>query len=183
VTSCPSGCDIVGIRACFSTQALIGLFAAAASPASHDPHQAVTLPCVLLDARIVATLTSGDTVAAVFEGVERHDGDGDAGGRGRGDLLGHGGEAALRPRVTPNPLNPGTMLSFSIQQRGLVHVAVYDMQGRLVKRMVDGYRLEGEQAVAWDGTNESNQRVPRGVYFFRIQAPEGSITRRVAVLK
>ena len=56
------------------------------------------------------------------------------------------------------------------------------LQGRLVKRMVDGYRVEGEQMVVWDGTNESNQRVPRGVYFFRIQAPEGSVTRRVAVL-
>ena len=64
-----------------------------------------------------------------------------------------------------------------------MRVAVYDMQGRLVKKLVDGFRPVGSQTVAWDGTNESRVRVPRGVYFFRIQAPEGSVTRRVAVVK
>jgi hypothetical protein len=52
-----------------------------------------------------------------------------------------------------------------------------------VKRLVDGFRSVGSQTVAWDGTNESNMRVSRGVYFFRIQAPEGFVTRRVALVK
>src|SRR5204863_9427189 len=164
-----------------ATQALIGFLAASTSSGSHAPHQRGPLPCALLDARIVATLTSGGTVMALFEGRDPHDHDADGDHDGHGHKLGQSAEA-LRPKVTPNPLNPTTVLSFSLKQNGLVRVAVYDMQGRLVKRMVDGYRVEGEQMVVWDGTNESNQRVPRGVYFFRIQAPEGSVTRRVAVL-
>jgi flagellar hook assembly protein FlgD len=66
---------------------------------------------------------------------------------------------------------------------GRVRVGVYDMQGRLVKRLLDEFRTAGSQTLAWDGTNEWNQRVACGVYFLRIQALEGTVTRRVAVVR
>src|SRR5213078_2918344 len=125
-------CDIVGVRACFSTQALIGFFAGSTSSGSHDPHQRGPLPCALLDARIVATLTNGETVMALFEGRDPHDHDGDGDHDGHGHKLGQSADA-LRPKVAPNPINPTTVLSFSMKQDGQVQVAVYDMQGRLVK--------------------------------------------------
>ena len=35
----------------------------------------------------------------------------------------------------------------------------------------------------WDGSNARNMKVSSGVYFFRIQAPEGEVVKRVAVVK
>jgi len=60
---------------------------------------------------------------------------------------------------------------------------VYDMQGRLVKKLLNDFRTAGSQTLTWDGTNESNARVPHGVYFLRIQVPQGSVTRRIAVVR
>jgi len=62
-------------------------------------------------------------------------------------------------------------------------VTVYDMQGRFVKSLLDEFRAAGEQRLAWNGSNAQSQKVASGVYFFRIQAPEGAYIQRVAVVK
>jgi hypothetical protein len=186
-------CDTLGIRACFSTQALLDLLAGA------------KLPCDLVNAEIHATLTSGATVVATF-GKDGHPG-GDGGDDDDGDdddkdkkdkdnndrdkdkhdgddrdALGHG-HHGMNPKVRPNPLNPRTELSFTLAREGRVRVTVYDMRGRLVKTLLDGFRAAGLQSLAWDGSNAHSQKVPSGVYFFRIQAPEGEIHQKVAVVK
>ena len=169
-------CDTLGIHACFSTQALQGLFAGA------------TLPCDLANAEIRATLTSGATVVATFNGSNHADeGDKDKGkgeDKGKGKD-GHAGDdmRVLNPKVRPNPLNPSTELSFSISREGRVRVTVYDMQGRLVNTLLDEFRAAGQQKLLWDGSNARSQKVASGVYFFRIQAPEGEVIQRVAVVK
>jgi len=48
---------------------------------------------------------------------------------------------------------------------------------------MNGFRATGQQTLSWDGSNEGNVRVPSGIYFVRIQAPEGSVIQRVTVLK
>ena len=157
-------CDTLGIRACFSTQALLGLFAGA------------KLPCDLLDAEMHATLTNGGTVVATFSGTKHKDKDKDCKGE-----RGHAG--VLSVNVKPNPLNPRTELSFTMSRGGRVRVTVYDTRGRLVKALLDEVRAAGDQKLAWDGSNAQSQKVASGVYFFRIQAPEGEVVQRVAVVK
>ena len=178
-----SDCDTLGVRACFPTEALVLLFAnpnqaANASNGAHD-----RLPCALLKADIRATLKNGATVVATFGGHgddgKKQDGDDD---NSQGKDAGHQ-ENVITAKVMPNPLNPASQLSFTTARDGRVRVAVYDMQGRLVKKLLDDYRTAGPQILTWNGTNEWNVRVPSGVYFVRVQAPEGSGTRRVAVVQ
>jgi flagellar hook assembly protein FlgD len=76
-----------------------------------------------------------------------------------------------------------TELSFTTSREGMVRVAVYDMQGRLVKTLLGEFRAAGEQRVAWDGSNAQSQKVASGVYFFRVLTSEGGFTQRVAVVK
>lgn len=170
-------CDTLGIRACFSTQALLNLFDEA------------RLPCALIDAEIHATLTSGATVVALFDRNRRpHDGDKDK-DKDKDDYGedrhadGKEGRGKMNTKVRPNPLNPKTELSFTMARDGRVRVTVYDMQGRLVKTLLDEFRAAGEQRLAWDGSNAQSNRVASGVYFFRVQAPEGDVVQRVAVVK
>ena len=162
-------CDTLGIRACFSTQALLGVLAG------------TKMPCGLVNAEIHATLTSGATVVATF-GKDRgpHDGDDD---EDQDADKGDGHHAGLNPKVRPNPLNPMTELSFMMSREGRVRVAVYDMQGRFVKSLLDEFRTVGEQRLAWNGSNAQGQKVASGVYFFQIQVPEGAFIQRVAVVK
>jgi hypothetical protein len=163
-------CDTLGIRACFSTQALLDVLAGA------------KMPCDLVHAEIRATLTNGGTVVATFgdhkqDGDDDKDKDKDKGGHGEKDAR------LLNPKARPNPLNPMTELSFTMSREGRVRVTVYDMQGRLVNTLLDEVRGVGVQKVAWDGSNAQNGKVASGVYFFQIQAPEGRVVQRVAVVK
>ncbi len=93
------------------------------------------------------------------------------------------GQRDLDVRVMPNPLNPRTVLTFTLSRPGRVQVAVYDVQGRLVNKLSDQVRSAGPQFLVWDGSNSRNGHVSSGVYFFRIQAPEGQVVQRVAVVK
>lgn len=169
-------CDTLGIRACFSTQALLQLFAGA------------SLPCDLLDATIHANLANGDTVVATFHAPpptpnpnpHPH---GDDDGQGE-DHQGDGDHRGLQSaKVQPNPLNPSTVLSFMTSREGTVRVTVYDMQGRLVKTLLNEYRPAGQQTIAWDGSSNARTHVASGVYFLRIESAEGGVVRRVAVVK
>jgi hypothetical protein len=137
-----------------------------------------------VDAQILATLTGGATLVATFHDAHGDgDDDDDKDKDGDKDDDDHVQHAILNAKMQPNPLNPTTQVSFTMAHEGPVHVAVYDMQGRLVKRLLNEYRASGSQSLAWDGTNEWNARVMSGVYFVRIQAPEGAVTRAVSVVR
>ena len=178
-----TGCDTLGIRACFPTASLVRMLLLAKASTLHGSHDWKPMACALLDAQILATLTNGSTVVATFgnNGNDPDNGHGDDDhGHGHGD--GHE-DRALSAKLTPNPLHPSTVLSFATTVDGQVKVVVYDMQGRVVKRLLNEYRAAGSQSLGWDGTNEWNVRVPSGLYFLRIQSPEASVTRRVSVVQ
>jgi hypothetical protein len=129
-----------------------------------------TLPSSLVNATVNGALTTGETFVATI------------GSKFPGDN-GNQGKKGLNARVRPNPLNPTTELAFRLTQPGRIHVRVYDLQGRLVKTLLDENRPVGDQTVTWNGSNSRNGRVPSGVYYFRIQAPQGEEVQRVTVLK
>jgi len=149
-------CDAVGIRACFSTRALLDLLGD-------------NLADDLANATIHFKLDNGTEIVASFTSpVVIH---------------GNNGKGHLHAMAKPNPLNPSTKLSFTLSQGGRVQVSVYDTQGRLVTKLHDGILAPGPQTLIWDGSNSRNGHVASGVYFFRIQAPEGQEVKRVAVVK
>ena len=84
---------------------------------------------------------------------------------------------------SPNPFNPKTEIRFSLQQAGQASLKIYDAQGRLVRSLVDGVLQAGEQRVTWDGSTASGQRAASGVYFYRLETPESSVSKRMVLLK
>ncbi|MGH7731437.1 MAG: FlgD immunoglobulin-like domain containing protein [Candidatus Eiseniibacteriota bacterium] len=71
---------------------------------------------------------------------------------------------ATRPRVG------GALLRFALTEGADVRLQVFDVSGRLLTTLVDGYRPAGEHEVAWDGGTATG-RMPSGVYFARVQTP------------
>lgn len=66
----------------------------------------------------------------------------------------------------PNPFNPLTELSFTAGHAGRCEVCVYDVFGRLVRRLDAGVLpAGGSGAVTWRGRDESGREVASGVYF------------------
>jgi hypothetical protein len=79
----------------------------------------------------------------------------------------------------PNPFNPHTVLSFRLDQAGPVRLALFDVQGRMVRELVNGPRPAGTQDVTWDGTDARGTACASGVYFALLQA--GGTRRQTAV--
>ncbi|MFH1501598.1 MAG: M6 family metalloprotease domain-containing protein, partial [Candidatus Eisenbacteria bacterium] len=72
----------------------------------------------------------------------------------------------------PNPLNPGTSISYGLPEPGgRVTLRVYDVSGRLVRTLENGHRPAGRYTAHWDGTDSTGAPVASGVYFYRLEAP------------
>jgi len=86
--------------------------------------------------------------------------------------------------VTPNPLNPAGVLTFSTTKAGPVTIEVFDLRGRLVQVLVDARTfLAGSHEVWIDGRGRAGQPLSSGVYFYRVDSLDGTMTGRFAILK
>lgn len=83
----------------------------------------------------------------------------------------------------PNPFNPSTLISWSLEREGPVTVTVFDLGGRRLRTLEQGVLAPGRHAVAWDGTDENGAHQPSGMYLYRLQADGRSLTRKMMLLK
>jgi len=83
----------------------------------------------------------------------------------------------------PNPFNPVTNIRFGLARKGHVNLSIYDVGGRKIKTLLDRRLEKGSHAVIWDGRNERGRRVASGVYFYRLEANEKTISRKMVLLK
>lgn len=83
----------------------------------------------------------------------------------------------------PNPFNPRVTIPFKIRRDGFVALSIYDVSGRLVKNVLNGWERRGTNAANWDGTSDSGAPVSSGVYFCRITAAGFSATQKIVLLK
>ncbi|MCL4549697.1 MAG: C-GCAxxG-C-C family protein [Bacteroidetes bacterium] len=84
----------------------------------------------------------------------------------------------------PNPFNPSTTIRFSIPQADKVHLAIYNIQGSLVKTLVDHELYNtGSYQVNWNGINETGEKVASGIYFARLQTGKFINTIKMNLVK
>ncbi len=83
----------------------------------------------------------------------------------------------------PNPFNPSTIIRFALPRRATIQLAVYDARGNRVATLVDGEAKAGRHAVRWNGRNLRGQPVASGVYFYRLDTDDQTLTRRMILVK
>ncbi len=84
----------------------------------------------------------------------------------------------------PNPFNPVTRIAFGLAATGPVELAIFDLQGRLVRSLLRGRSLEpGRHEAEWDGRDDGGRGVPSGAYLCRLQAGGRADSRRLLLLK
>lgn len=98
--------------------------------------------------------------------------------------VGTGGRVsyALHPN-TPNPFGRSTTLRFALPRTGQVSLKVYDVTGRLARTLVDGPLQSGMHQRVWDGRRDDGSTVSSGVYFYRLDSRDGSLSRRMILLR
>lgn len=83
----------------------------------------------------------------------------------------------------PNPFNPGTSIRFDLPRSGPSRLVVYDVLGRLVAKLVEGYKSAGVHEVSWDGKDIHGQPIGSGLYFYRLEAEGYSIAKKMMVVR
>jgi hypothetical protein len=83
----------------------------------------------------------------------------------------------------PNPFNPSTTIEYSLPESGYVSLAVFDVAGRRVARLVDGKQEQGPHAVQWTGRDQNGAAVASGLYFYKLDFGKESLTRKMVFLR
>jgi hypothetical protein len=78
----------------------------------------------------------------------------------------------------PNPFNPTTTIRYSIPNAARVTLSVYDISGRLVTTLVDGWRDAGAHEVTFDASD-----LVSGIYLYRLEAGDFSAAGKMALMK
>lgn len=90
------------------------------------------------------------------------------------------GARPLAVALAARPRAGGAILRFALAEGADVRLQVFDVAGRLLTTLVDGYRPAGEHEIAWDGGTASGP-MPSGVYFARVQT-RGEQARATVIL-
>jgi pectate lyase len=78
----------------------------------------------------------------------------------------------------PNPFNPTTTIAYTIEQRGMVSLKVYDVLGRLVSTLVNEQKAAGTYSVSFNAAKLSS-----GVYFYQLHANRFTSVKTMLLVK
>ncbi len=78
----------------------------------------------------------------------------------------------------PNPFNPTTNISFTLPEAGKITLSVFDVNGREVAVLANGWLNSGAHQVVFDGCGLAS-----GIYFYRLTAGDFSTTQKMVLLK
>jgi hypothetical protein len=87
-------------------------------------------------------------------------------------------------RALPNPARGRIALTHSRPLAGRYEAAIYDLRGRLVRRVAAGEARPGEGAPSWtwDGVDDHGSAAAPGVYFYRVVDRDGALSTRIVRL-
>ena len=78
----------------------------------------------------------------------------------------------------PNPFNPSTTISFSLNKPAKVSLRVFDVTGRQVKSLVNEFKLSGNHSINWNASSMAS-----GVYIVQLQTDMGLLTQKILMIK
>ncbi len=90
---------------------------------------------------------------------------------------------SLRASNFPNPFNPVTTISYAVPATGDVSIKVYNMKGQVVRTLVNSSVTAGNHSVVWNGTDDNGSAVSSGLYFYKIQSNNQTLTKKMLLAK
>tara|TARA_B100001750_G_scaffold102408_1_gene80900 strand:+ start:84 stop:1733 length:1650 start_codon:yes stop_codon:yes gene_type:complete len=83
----------------------------------------------------------------------------------------------------PNPFNPETQFSYTLNESGTIFLGIYDIMGKLIYTVYDGFQRAGNHNVLWIGFDQENRPVSSGVYFYRLVTQSNTISKKMVLAK
>jgi len=83
----------------------------------------------------------------------------------------------------PNPFNPQTRVSFDLDSGQLVSIDVFDLSGRRVVSLLEGYLAAHRHTVEWNGCDAAGRAVSSGSYVVQLRTSAGAHSQKVMLAR
>jgi Tol biopolymer transport system component len=80
--------------------------------------------------------------------------------------------------VYPNPFNPSTTITFSLNETGHTTLNIFNVAGQKVDTLLNGVLRAGEHAATWNASGRAS-----GIYFCRLEAVGRSEVRKMILAR
>ena len=80
-------------------------------------------------------------------------------------------------------LNTTVTIGYDVPSQSRVILTLFNVLGQPVRTLIDDTQQAGSYRVTWDGTDQFGASVSMGVYFYRLQAGDYSVTKKMLLLK
>jgi hypothetical protein len=81
-------------------------------------------------------------------------------------------------RAYPNPFNPSTLIGYDLPRDSHVSLEIFDLNGRSVKTLINGYFRAGKHQVAWNA-----DQISSGIYLVRLVTGKKVFNQKITYLK
>jgi hypothetical protein len=88
------------------------------------------------------------------------------------------GSEEISDGIYPNPLINSTAIHVTLPETQKISLKIFDLAGRLIATLADGFFETGEHKLEWTATNANG-----GIYILRLQTPAGVQTKKLVVVK
>ena len=83
----------------------------------------------------------------------------------------------------PNPFNPMTSISYDLAQNGMVSLSIFDLNGKIIKNLVNEFQNAGNHLLTWNGVNFAGEVVSAGLYLCVLQVGGAKQTKKISFIK
>lgn len=81
----------------------------------------------------------------------------------------------------PNPTNEKINVTFWLQNKEFINVALFNLSGTKVKQLYEGLLFEGEQHFTWNVKQNANDKVSSGIYVLKVQGSSFGLAKKLIV--
>lgn len=129
------------------------------------------------EANVNVTSANADWVTVTYDtGVARANYSVDLGSLSTDDILQP--SSIQISNIYPNPFNPSTAIEYEVAVAGEINISIYNLQGQLVKTLVNQNKYAGNHSVVWDASGQ-----PNGQYFVKLIAGGEQQVEKMILLK
>ena len=83
----------------------------------------------------------------------------------------------------PNPFNPSTNIEFELSKESDVTLAIYNVAGKEIAKLINSQKQAGYYCIRWDGRDDSGRLMPSGVYLYRLKAKDFTATKKMVFVQ